>query len=98
MIKVTEENKKGHHPIVEKTLNLAYKGFEPVEFDEYAVEQIQDMLRERFGKPDLLQAVVDLINLASVLEDQGSPAAAMKLIIAVSIAADALKELTDEES
>lgn len=97
MIKMTEESKKGPHPIIEKVLNLAYQGFESVEFDDYAVEQIQDMLRERFGKPDLLQAVVDLINLASVLEDQGSPAAAMKLIIAVSIAADALKEQREEE-
>jgi tellurite resistance protein len=95
---MTEKDKKGHHPIVEKVLNLAYKGFEPVEFDDYAVEQIQDMLRERFGKPDLLQAVVDLINLASVLEDQGSPAAAMKLIIAVSIASDGLKDKKEKDS
>ena len=94
---MTEEKKKSHHPIVEKVLSLAYKGFEPVEFDDYAVEQIQDMLKERFGKPDLLQAVVGLINLASVLEDQGSPAAAMKLIVAVSIAGEFLKDLRDEE-
>ena len=93
---MTEEKKKGPHPIVEKALELAYKGFEPVEFDDYAIEQIQDMLRERFGKPDLLKAVVDLINLAAILEKQGSPAASMKLIIAVSIAADALKEQTED--
>lgn len=95
---MTEKDKKRTHPIVEKVLNLAYKGFEPVEFDDYAVEQIQDMLRERFGKPDLLQAVVDLINLASVLEDQGSPTAAMKLIIAVSVASDGLKEKKEKNS
>ncbi|MFX1269434.1 MAG: hypothetical protein ACFFAK_15855 [Promethearchaeota archaeon] len=66
---------------------------EPVEFDDYAVEQLQDLLRQCFGKPDLLKAVVDLINLAEVLEQQGCHSASMRLMIVVSIAADALKDL-----
>ncbi|MFX1438118.1 MAG: hypothetical protein ACFFAA_13135 [Promethearchaeota archaeon] len=83
------------HPIVKKALEMAYKGVEPVEFDDYAVEQLQDMLRELFGKPDLLKAVVDLINLAGVLEQRGCHSASMKLIMVVSVAADALKEKSD---
>jgi hypothetical protein len=90
---MSEEQKKKVHPIVERALEMAYKGVEPVEFDDYAVEQLQDLLRERFGKPDLLQAVVDLINLAGVLEKQGCPSASLKLMIVVSIAADALKDM-----
>ena len=92
MLKMSQDQKKKVHPIVERALEMAYKGVEPVEFDDYAVEQLQDLLRERFGKPDLLKAVVDLINLAGVLEQQGCRSASLKLMIVVSIAADALKE------
>jgi len=90
---MSEDQKKKVHPIVERALEMAYKGVEPVEFDDYAVEQLQDLLRQCFGKPDLLKAVVDLINLARVLEQQGCHSASMKLMIVVSIAADALKDL-----
>ena len=93
MLKMSEDQKKKVHPIVERALEMAYKGVEPVEFDDYAVEQLQDLLRERFGKPDLLNAVVDLINLAGVLEKQGCRSASLKLMIVVSIAAEALKDL-----
>ena len=91
---MSEEKKRKVHPIVERALEMAYQGFEPVEFDDYAVEQLQDLLRQRFGKPDLLQAVIDLINLAALLDEQGCHSASMKLIIVVSTAADALKDLT----
>ncbi|MFX0019837.1 MAG: hypothetical protein ACFFAF_14040 [Candidatus Hermodarchaeota archaeon] len=90
---MSEDQKKKVHPIVERALEMAYKGVEPVEFDDYAVEQLQDLLRQCFGKPDLLKAVVDLINLAEVLEQQGCHSASMRLMIVVSIAADALKDL-----
>lgn len=91
---MSEEKKRKVHPIVERALEMAYQGFEPVEFDDYAVEQLQDLLRQRFGKPDLLQAVIDLINLAALLDEQGCHSASMKLIIVVSTAADTLKDLT----
>ena len=92
---MTEEKKRKRHPIVEKTLEMAYQGIEPVEFDDYAVEQIQDLLRERFGKLDLVDAVIDLINLAGLLDDQGCHSASLKILIAVSITADALKDLNE---
>ena len=91
--------KKGKvHPIVERALEMARHGLEPVEFDDYAVEQLQELLKEHFGKPDLLKAVVDLINLAGVLDDQGSHSASMKLMVVVSIAAEALKEARKQEN
>ncbi len=83
------------HPIVERALEMARSGFEPVELDDYAVEQLQELLKERFGKLDLHKAVVDLINLAGVLEEQGSHSACIKLIRVVVIATDALKKATD---
>lgn len=89
---MSEDQKEKVHPIVKRALEMAYTGLDPVEFDEYAVEQLQDMLREHFGKPDLLKAVVDLINLAGVLEKEGCRSACFKLMRVVSIAADALKE------
>jgi hypothetical protein len=89
---MNQEKKGKVHPIVERALEMARHGIEPVELDDYAVEQLQELLKERFGKPDLLRAVVDLINLAGVLDDQRSHSASMKLMIVVSIAGDALKE------
>lgn len=95
---MSQDKEKNVHPIVERVLELAYQGYESVEFDEYAIEQIQELLRERYGKPDLKKAVVDLINLAAVLEESGSKKASLKLIIAVSSAADALKDQMGKNS
>ena len=91
---MTVNNKRKPHPIVERALEFAREGFEPVEFDEYAVEQLQEILKQSFGKPDLIDAVVDLINLAGILKDEEkSPKAAIQLMRVVTIAAEALKEL-----
>ena len=49
------------------------------------------MLKQCFGKPELLNAVINLVNLAGLLDEQGSHSASMKLITVVSTAADALK-------
>lgn len=95
---MTQDKNKQVHPIVERVLELAYHGFETVEFDDYAIEQIQELLKEQYGKPELKKAVVDLINLAAVLEEQGSKKASLRLIIAVSSAADALKEHVGKNS
>ncbi|TFF90103.1 MAG: hypothetical protein EU548_04695 [Promethearchaeota archaeon] len=90
---MTEDSQKGKvHPIVEKALGMAYTGVEPIQFDDYAIEQIEDMLKERFGKPDLLKAVVDLVNLAHELKKKGCDSASMKLVIVASTAADALQD------
>ncbi|MFX0139348.1 MAG: hypothetical protein ACFFDN_37255 [Candidatus Hodarchaeota archaeon] len=35
---MSEDQKKKVHPIVERALEMAYKGAEPVEFDDYAVK------------------------------------------------------------
>ncbi|MFX1313182.1 MAG: hypothetical protein ACFFHD_11305 [Promethearchaeota archaeon] len=92
---MSEDQKTKVHPIVERALEMAYKGLDPVEFDDYAVEQLQELLKQHFGKPDLLKAVIDLINLAGILDEKGCHSASMKLIIVVSTAADALKEWQD---
>ena len=91
---MTVDKKKELHPIVERAFEFAREGFEPVVFDDYAVEQLQEILKQSFGKPDLVNAVVDLINLAGILkEEKKSPKAAMQLIRVVVIAAEALEEL-----
>ncbi|MHA1107005.1 MAG: hypothetical protein ACTSPN_15025, partial [Promethearchaeota archaeon] len=74
----------------------AYQGFDSVKFDDYAIEELQEMLKQLFGKPELLKAVVDLINLARVLDEQGSHSASMKLMVVVSTAGDALKALREK--
>jgi len=89
---MSEDQKNKVHPIVERALEMASKGVDSVEFDDYAIEQLQELLNKHFGKPDLLKAVVDLINLAGVLEKKGCHSASMKIIQVVSIAADDLKK------
>ena len=54
------------------------------------------MLKQCFGKLELLNAVIDLINLARLLDEQGSHSASMKLMVVVSTAADALKALNEK--
>ncbi|MHA1375772.1 MAG: hypothetical protein ACTSR7_15930 [Promethearchaeota archaeon] len=93
---MSEDKKKEVHPIVKKALEKAYQGFDSVKFDDYAIEELQEMLKQLFGKPELLKAVVDLINLARVLDEQGSHSASMKLMVVVSTAGDALKALREK--
>ena len=94
---MSEDKKKEVHPIVKRALEIAYKGFDGVKFDDYAIEELQEMLEQCFGKPELRKAVIDLINLARVLDEQGSHSASMKLMMVVSTAGDALKALTDKK-
>lgn len=89
---MSQEKKREVHPIVEEALNLAYEGAEPVAFADWAIEELKQSLEEHFGQPDLRQAIIDLINLAGILKDQGSPTASLGLIKVVAIAADALVE------
>jgi hypothetical protein len=90
---MTVNKKKDPHPIVKKAFEFAREGFEPIEIDNYAVEQLQEILKQSFGKPDLVTAVVDLINLAGILREENSPTAAMQLIRVVVIAAKELEKL-----
>ena len=90
---MTENQKRPLHPLVERALKMAYEGFEPIEFDDYAVEQLQDMLKEYFGKQELVQAVLELLRLATVLNENGCKSAALKILIVVCSAADALENL-----
>jgi len=88
-----QEKKREIHPIVREALELAYIGAEPVAFTDWAIEELKQSLEQYFGQPDLIKAVVDLINLAGLLREQGSPTAAIAIIEVVSIATDALEEL-----
>ena len=90
---MSEDNKRKIHPIAERALEMAIQGIEPIEFDDYAVEQIEDLLKERFGKPDLINAVLDLLNLATILDKQGCHSAALKIIRAACSATDGLKKI-----
>ena len=89
-----QEKKRKVHPIVEEALELAYVGAEPVAFADWAIEELKASLEQYFGHLDLFYAVVDLINLAKLLEEQGSPTAAMAIITVVATAADALQDLS----
>lgn len=91
---MSQEKKGNVHPIVKEALELAHSGIDPVQFDEFAIKELKESLERWFGHPDLFKAVVDLINLAKILEEeQGSPTAAMSIIEVVSTAADALQDL-----
>jgi len=89
---MTEDKKRKVHPIAERALEMAIPGIDTIEFDDYAVEQIQDLLKQRFGKPDLINAVLDLLNLATILDEKGCHSAAIKIITAACYAADGLKK------
>ena len=93
---MSEDKKKEVHPIVKKALEIAYKGFDSIKFDDYAIEELQEMLKQYFGKQELHRAVIDLINLARILDEQGSHSASMKLMKVVSTAGDAFKALNEK--
>ena len=85
------------HPIVTKVLEVAHKGLEPIELDEYAIEQIEDQLKESVGEPDLADAILDLINLAYFFDKNGSHSASMKLMHVIEIMKDDIEDLLDKD-
>lgn len=94
---MTEDHKEQTHPLVIRALELAYVGIDPVEFDNYAVEQLQDMLKDYFGKPDLGPAVEALLTLACFLDTKkGCHSASMKLIEVVKISTQAVEDLVNK--
>jgi len=94
---MTEDQKRELHPIVERALEMAEEGFEPIEFDDYAVEQLQDILRQYYGKQDLIQAITELLNLAVLLDKQGCHSASIKMLIVATSATDALEDLNKKK-
>jgi len=94
---MTEDQKRELHPIVERALEMAEEGFEPIEFDDYAVEQLQDILRKYYGKQDLIQAITELLNLAVLLDKQGCHSASIKMLIVATSATDALEDLNKKK-
>ena len=90
---MNDDKKADVHPIVKKALNLATVGEEPVEFSDEAIEELKRSIKQYFDKSDLLNAVVGLINLASILEEKGCQKASIRLMIVVATAAEPLEEL-----
>jgi len=93
---MSEDKKRDVYPIVKKALDISYKAFNSIDFDEYAIKELQEMLKQCFGNPELRNAVIDLINLAGFLDEKGAHSASMKLMIVASTAADALKALNEK--
>lgn len=89
---MSQEKEREVHPIVRQALEMAYEWYEPIYLDEEAIEELKYSLKQLFGQPDLLKAVVELINLAAILDKEGCPKAAMALIEVVATAANALNE------
>jgi len=90
---------KGHkiHPIIKEAVGLAHHGVEPIEFDDDAVEELKQSLAQRFGHPDLVDAVVDLIKLAFFLDKNGSPAASKKILEVIHTATGPIEELAKKK-
>ena len=93
---MTTEKKHEVHPIVREALELAHVGEEPVEFSFEALDILRQSLAENFGQPSLFTAVVDLLNLAGILEQEGAHTASLEIIELVATAADPLQELTND--
>jgi hypothetical protein len=91
---MSREEEREVHPLVQEALDLAYTGAEPVAFEDWVITELKYSLKEYFGKPELVEAVAALINLASVLDDHDSPTAALKIIEVICTAADAMKEVS----
>jgi hypothetical protein len=95
---MTEDYNKKFHPIVEKAVKMAYADGESILFDDYAVEQLQDLLREYFGTQELVEAVEGLLTLACFLDiEKGSHSASQKIIKVVKSATEALDALANEK-
>jgi hypothetical protein len=93
---MTEDQKKQLHPIVKKALDMAHEGSEPIEFDDYAIEQLEDMLKGYYGKQGLPDAILELIRLSVELGENGCKSASMKILLVATSAEDALKILKNE--
>lgn len=90
---MTEDQKKPLHPLIERALEMVHEGVEPLEFDDYAVEQLEDLLSEYFGTQGLVEAVLELLRLAVVLDEKGCKRASIQILVVTTSATDALEDL-----
>jgi hypothetical protein len=87
------EKKSKHHPIIDEVLKLAYQTDKSIEFDDYAVEQIEDLIIQYSQKPDFFDAIEDLIKFAYFLDMEKSHVASARIMKAVENQIDLLKSL-----
>lgn len=89
-------NNENLHPLIEKALKLAHSEGDEIQFSDEAVNELKELLKQYFGKPALPLAVVELLKLSNVLNDQGHESAAIAIIVVVCSAADAMKKLSEK--
>jgi hypothetical protein len=87
------EKKYKYHPIIDEVLKLAYQTDKSIEFDDYAVEQIEDIIIKYSQKPDFFNAIEDLIKFAYFLDMEKSHIASSKIMKALENQIDLLKSL-----
>ena len=83
----------GHHPIIDDVLKLAYKIDDSINFDDYAVEQIEEIIIRYSQKPDFFNAIEDLIKFAYFLDMEKSHIASSKIMKALENQIALLKSL-----
>jgi hypothetical protein len=87
-------NKKyEHHPIIDEVLKLAYQTDNSIEFDDYAIEQIEEIIKKSSQKPDFFNAIEELIKFAYFLDIEKSHIASAKIMKAIENQIDLLKSL-----
>ena len=83
-----------HHPILDDVLKLALRIDDSIDFDDYAVEQIENLIKDYSKKPDFSKALNDLITFAYFLEkEQKNYDASAKVMKALENVRDFLKSL-----
>jgi hypothetical protein len=87
------EKKSKHHPIIYEVLKLAYQTDNSIEFDDYAVEQIEELIINYSKKPDFFDAIEDLIKFAFFLDVEKSHVASARIMKAIENQIDLLKSL-----
>jgi uncharacterized protein YpuA (DUF1002 family) len=88
------EHQYKHHPILDDVLKLALRIDESINFDDYAVEQIENLIKDYSKKPDFSRALNDLITFSYFLEkEQKNYDASAKVMNALENVSDFLKSL-----
>ena len=101
---MSDSNHKKAHPLVEKALSLAKldSSLAPpymeelassIFFDDEAIEELKDALSNYFHTEALISAVLALLDLTCVLDEQDHKDAALDILMVVATAAEPLKAL-----
>jgi hypothetical protein len=85
------EKKYKHHPILDEVLKLAYQTDNSFELDEYAIEQIEEIIIKYSEKPDFFNAIEDLIKFAYFLDMEKNHNASAKIMKAIENQTELLK-------